>query len=158
LINSSFADYILFMQNWNPPQSPMNLVQEPYFGDEWKILVCCILLNLTTHKQVRKILPTLFKKYPEPDFMVLADEEDLRDILKPLGLSNKRAKTLMKFSKDYLSADWKTAKDLYGCGKYADDAWHIFCKGDWENVTPTDHALNYYYSYLVDLRVKGESI
>ncbi len=23
------------MHKWNPPQSPLNLVQEPYFGDEW---------------------------------------------------------------------------------------------------------------------------
>ena len=140
---------------WNPPKSPWNLVQEPYFGDDWKILVCCILLNLTTHKQVRKVLPILFKKYPHPDFMVLAEEEDLRKILVPLGLSNKRAKTLIRFSREYLTADWQSAKDLYGCGKYADDAWHIFCKGDWEKVAPRDHALNYYYTYLQDLKKQG---
>ena len=143
------------MSKWHPPNSPWNLVQEPYFGNEWKILVCCILLNLTTHKQVRKVLPTLFKKYPEPDFMALADEEDLRSILQPLGLSNKRAKTLVRFSKEYLVKNWSTAKELYGCGKYADDAWHIFCVGDWENVDPRDHALNYYYSYLQDLKKQG---
>ena len=61
---------------WDPPKSPWNLVQEPYFGDEWKILVCCILLNLTTHKQVRKILPEFFERYPGPNTMVMADEED----------------------------------------------------------------------------------
>jgi len=141
---------------WNPPKSPWNLVQEPYFGDEWKILVCCILLNLTTHKQVRKVLPTLFKKYPEPDFMALAEEKDLRLLLQPLGLSNKRAKTLIRFSKEYSAANWSTAKDLYGCGKYADDAWHIFCEGNWEKVTPKDHALNYYYTYLQDLKNQGK--
>ncbi len=143
------------MNKWLPPKSPQNLVQEPYFGDEWKILVCCILLNLTTHKQVRKVLPGLFKKYPEPDFMALAEEEELRVILQPLGLSNKRAKTLVRFSKEYLTLDWATAKDLYGCGKYADDAWHIFCVGDWENIAPKDHALNYYYTYLQDLKKQG---
>ena len=137
---------------WNPPKSPQNLVQESYFGDEWKILVCCILLNLTTHKQVRKVLPFLFKRYPEPDFMALADEEELRLLLQPLGLSNKRAKTLMRFSKEYLTSSWTTASDLHGCGKYADDAWHIFCKGDWEKVAPRDHALNYYYTYLKGLQ------
>jgi len=144
------------MQKWNPPKSPLNLVQELYFGDDWKVLVCCILLNLTTHKQVRKILPSLFKRYPEPDFMILADEDDLREILQPLGFSNKRAKTLIRFSRDYINNSWSSAKELHGCGKYADDAWHMFCKGDWENIAPNDHALNYYYSYLSDLQAKGD--
>ncbi len=143
------------MSKWQPPRSPQNLVQEPYFGDEWKILVCCILLNLTTHKQVRRVLPDLFKKYPQPDFMVLADEESLRKMLLPLGLSNKRAKTLIRFSREYLTLDWSTAKELHGCGKYADDAWNIFYTGKWENVDPKDHALNYYYTYLQDLKKQG---
>ena len=141
---------------WNPPRSPWNLVQEPYFGDEWKILVCCILLNLTTHKQVRKILPEFFKRYPGPCSMILADEDELKNHLQSLGLVNKRAKTLIRFSKEYLASQWETASELHGCGKYADDAWHIFCVGDWENVAPRDHALNYYYTYLQDLQKKGE--
>ena len=55
-----------------------------------------------------------------------------------------------------MGLDWKTAKDLYGCGKYADDAWHIFCAGDWKNTQPNDHALNYYYTYLKELEQRGE--
>ena len=143
-------------KNWHPPKSPLNLVQEPYFGDEWKILVCCLLLNLTTHKQVRKVLPTLFKKYPCAFSMGSADEESLKEIIQSLGLVNKRAKTLIRFSQEYLSKDWKTAKDLYGCGKYADDAWRIFFVGDWEKTNPNDHALNYYYTYLHELKQRGE--
>lgn len=145
-----------FKTSWNPPNSPLNLVQEPYFGDDWKVLVCCLLLNLTTHKQVRKILPELFRKYPSPFTMSMAEEESLKRLLQPLGLVNKRTKTLIRFSKEYLTKDWKTAKDLYGCGKYADDAWHIFCVGDWEKTNPNDHALNYYYTYLHDLKQRGE--
>ena len=133
---------------WNPPLSPWNLVQEPYFGDEWKVLVCCILLNLTTHKQVRKILPEFFKRYPGPNTMVMANENELKEHLRPLGLVNKRAKTLIRFSREYLTAPWETAKELYGCGKYADDAWHIFCVGDWKKVQPNDHALNLYHNWL----------
>tara|TARA_Y100000034_G_scaffold132067_1_gene194194 strand:- start:294 stop:749 length:456 start_codon:yes stop_codon:yes gene_type:complete len=133
---------------WIPPKSPWNLVQEPYFGDEWKILVCCILLNLTTHKQVRKILPEFFERYPCPNTMVMADENELKEYLKPLGLVNKRTKTLVRFSREYLAVPWKTAKELHGCGKYADDAWHIFCVGDWQSIDPKDHALNYYHSWL----------
>ena len=149
---------IRLRKKWNPPKSPHNLVQEQYFGEEWKILVCCLLLNLTTHKQVRKVLPALFSKYPCAFSMVNADEETLREIIQSLGLVNKRSKTLIRFSQEYLSKDWKTAKDLYGCGKYADDAWHIFCVGDWEHIDPRDHALNYYYSYLQDLKSSNPRI
>jgi len=136
---------------WVPPKSPWNLVQEPYFGDEWKILVCCLLLNLTTHKQVRKILPDLFQKYPTPKSMSSADEEHLKKLLRPLGLVNKRSRTLVRFSHEFVEKDWKTAKELYGCGKYADDAWHIFCKGDWKDIQPKDHALNYYHDFLKEI-------
>ena len=134
--------------SWIPPNSPWGLVQEPYFGDEWKILVCCLLLNLTTHKQVRKVLPKFFKKYPHPHSIISAKEEELKKIIKPLGLVNKRSTTLIRFSQEYINNQWKTAKDLYGCGKYADDAWHIFCKGDWKDIRPKDHALNYYHDFL----------
>ena len=136
------------MNTWNPPLSPFKLVQEPYFGDEWKILICCQLLNLTKHVQVRKVLPELFRTYPGPVSMAVASEAALRKMLKPLGLSNKRAKTLIRFSKEYLAQKWKSAKDLYGIGKYGNDAWHIFCVGDWKNVEPNDQALNKYHDWL----------
>ena len=88
--------------------------------------------------------------------MVVASEDELKEYLKPLGLANKRAKTLIRFSSEYLASQWETVSELYGCGKYADDAWHIFCVGDWEKVAPRDHALNYYYTYLQDLQKQGE--
>jgi methyl-CpG-binding domain protein 4 len=136
------------MTKWNPPLSPFGLVQEPYFGDEWKVLICCQLLNMTTHVQVRRVLHELFRKYPGPTSMALAKEDELKDLLRPLGFYNKRAKTLIRFSSEYLTKKWKTAKDLYGIGKYGDDAWHIFCVGDWKNICPNDQALNKYHNWL----------
>ena len=134
--------------SWKPPISPFGLVQEPYFGDEWKILVCCQLLNMTTHVQVRKILSELFEKYPTAQEMSQANVEELKDIVRSLGFYNKRARTLIRFSGEYLNKSWKTAKDLYGIGKYGDDAWHIFCVGDWKSVQPNDQALNRYHNWL----------
>ena len=49
---------------------------------------------------------------------------------------------------EYMTKKWKSPKDLFGCGKYADDCWHIFCKGDWQSVSPSDHALNKYHDWL----------
>ena len=108
----------------------------------------CLLLNLTTRVQVEKVIDRLFHKYPGPCSMALAKDEELFDIIKSLGLANKRVKTLKRFSQEYMEKKWSTPKELYGCGKYADDAWRIFFRGDWRDVEPNDHALNDYHRYL----------
>ena len=134
---------------WKPPQSPYGLLQEDYWPDQWKILVCCLLLNQTSRKQVDPMIDEFFERYPDPKSILDADEESLRRLLQPLGMYNRRVKTLKKFSAGFEAGEWKTASDLYGCGKYADDAWRIFCKGDWDKVIPSDHALNEYHDWLV---------
>ena len=136
------------MNEWIPPKSPHRLIQESLWPDEWRILISCLLLNLTTRKQVDKVIDRLFHKYPGPCSMAIAKEDDLYDIIKSLGLANKRVKTLKRFSHEYLTENWNTPKQLHGCGKYADDAWRIFCKGDWRDVNPSDHALNKYHDWL----------
>lgn len=103
---------------------------------------------MTKHVQVRRVLPVLFERYPDAQSLALASETELANILRPLGFYNRRAKSLKRFSAEYLSKDWVEAIDLYGIGKYANDAWHIFCVGDWRNVTPDDHALNDYHDWL----------
>jgi methyl-CpG-binding domain protein 4 len=140
--------YNISMQ-WKPPKSPHGLIQEDLWPDEWKILVACLLLNLTTRKQVDGVIYRLFDEYPDPSALMEADLQDLQDLIKPLGMWRKRAKTLKRFSKEYLSGEWGEAKDLYGCGKYADDSWKIFCRGSWRDVEPNDHALNMYHDYLM---------
>jgi len=136
------------MSDWTPPRSPHDLIQEGLWPNDWKVLVACLLLNLTTRKQVDQVIDDLFDRYPTPVDLASAKEEDLHNMLRSLGMWRRRAKTLIRFSEEFLKGDWKTAKDLHGCGKYADDAWHIFCVGDWHQVNPSDHALNDYYNFL----------
>lgn len=133
---------------WKPPKSPHGLIQESLWPDEWRILISCLLLNLTTRKQVDKVIDRLFHKYPGPCSMSTANDDDLYDIVKSLGLANKRVKTLKRFSLEYMTKKWSSPKELFGCGKYADDAWRIFCLGDWCAVEPQDHALNKYHDWL----------
>jgi methyl-CpG-binding domain protein 4 len=80
--------------------------------------------------------------------MESADVQDLQSLLKPLGMWRKRSATLQRFSREYLEKNWKTPKELFGCGKFAEDAWRVFCVGDWKNVEPNDHALNKYRDWL----------
>ena len=139
--------YNVSMQ-WKPPKSPHGLIQEDLWPDEWKILVACLLLNLTTRKQVDGVIYRLFDEYPDPSALMAADLQDLQDLIRPLGMWRKRAKTLKRFSEEYLLGEWGEAKDLHGCGKYANDSWKIFCRGSWRDVEPNDHALNMYHDHL----------
>ena len=129
------------------PLSPIGMLQEEMWPDVWKILVVSILHNQTSRKQVDKVYEDLFKKYPSAESMASADKESVADIVKPLGLYNRRSRGLIKFSKQFIENDWQMPSDLYGCGKYADDCYTVFCKFDWKNVNPTDHALNDYVDW-----------
>jgi endonuclease III len=62
------------------------ILQEIYRDDGWKMLTCCMLLNLTNRKQVDTIRDELFKRYPTPQVMMNANQSELALLLKPLGL------------------------------------------------------------------------
>ncbi|EYU40696.1 hypothetical protein MIMGU_mgv1a003553mg [Erythranthe guttata] len=46
--------------NWIPPRSPFNLLQEDHAFDPWRVLVICMLLNMTTGLQVGYFFLNLF--------------------------------------------------------------------------------------------------
>ena len=95
------------------------------------------------------MISEFFKKYPSPESLVDAEETALRVILQPLGLVNKRVKTLKRFSEEFVTKRWDHAKELFGCGKYADDTYEIFIVGNWTGVHPQDHALTDYHTFLL---------
>ena len=118
------------------------LLQEIYQSDGWKMLTCCMLLNLTNRKQVDTIRDELFTKYPTPKDMMNANESELAGLLKPLGLYNRRAKSLKKMSEGYVKG-FKSVDELYGIGQYAKDSWEIFQNNN-RKVNPTDKVLQEY--------------
>ena len=123
------------------------LLQEIYQSDGWKMLTCCMLLNLTNRRQVDVIRDELFKRYPTPKDMMNANESELAQLLQPLGLYNRRAKSLKKMSEGYVKG-FKSVGELYGIGQYAMDSWEIFQNNNF-NIEPTDKVLQEY------LRVEG---
>jgi methyl-CpG-binding domain protein 4 len=124
------------------------MLQEDLWPNQWKILVACILHNQTSRKQVDKVYQDLFYNYPDAASLSVADQNFLARMLKPLGLHNRRSKSLIRFSREYLEVDWTKPSDLYACGKYADDCYKVFCTGKWQEVEPSDHALNMYHDFL----------
>lgn len=135
-------------REWIPPKSPHGLIQEDLWPDEWKILISCLMLNLTTRKQVDAVIHHFFDRWGTPEALLDADVTEIQDMIKPLGMWRKRSQTILRFNREYLGGGWNNARDLYGIGKYGDDAHKIFCMGCWRDVTPSDHALNKYHEYL----------
>lgn len=116
------------------------LLQERYVDDPWKLLVCCILLNQTTRRQVDEVLEEreLFKKWPDCSSMAAADIKQLEMLIQPCGLWHRRARTLITFSEQW--ENWLYEKrrrpehadirHFYGIGPYAIDSYRFFVDGD----------------------------
>ncbi|XP_066473249.1 methyl-CpG-binding domain protein 4 isoform X2 [Tiliqua scincoides] len=135
-------------RKWTPPRSPFDLVQETLFHDPWKLLIATIFLNKTSAKMAIPVLWEFLKKYPSPTVARTASWEEMAELLKPLGLYELRAKTIIKFSDEYLVKQWKYPIELYGIGKYGNDSYRIFCVNEWKEVQPQDHKLNEYHAWL----------
>nr|XP_056708693.1 methyl-CpG-binding domain protein 4 [Euleptes europaea] len=135
-------------RKWTPPRSPFNLIQETLFHDPWKLLIATIFLNKTSGKMAIPVLWDFLKKYPSPRVARVANCKEMSELLKPLGLYELRAKTIIKFSDEYLTKQWKYPIELHGIGKYGNDSYRMFCVNEWKEVHPQDHKLNVYHAWL----------
>jgi len=99
----------------------------------WQHMVGVICLNLTNRVQVKRVLPKLFKKYPTPKKFIRGNSNTQKKMLEPLGMVNIRLTRLKQMSIDFLTWDYKDAKDLYGIGKYGSDSYRIFYLNDIPN-------------------------
>jgi methyl-CpG-binding domain protein 4 len=75
--------------------------------------------------------------------LIAADEEFVKSIIQPLGMTNVRYKRLVGMSYDYLTWDGDDATVLYGIGKYGSDSYEIFFKQNY-SVEPTDKEFKRY--------------
>jgi methyl-CpG-binding domain protein 4 len=133
-------------------RSPYNMLQEIYRDDPWRVLVCCVLLNLTTRAQVDGVRHRLFERFPTAKDMASARPDEIRELIVPLGLSNKRAVDLKRMSADYLCRAWTSPTDLHGIGKYGADAYQIFVRNQ-RVADPNDHFLGAYQDWLYEGRL-----
>jgi len=118
------------------------MVQQQIDGP-WQHMVGVIMLNQTSRKQVKKVLPEFLKRWDVPDKLLNAKEEDIKGVVASLGMTNIRVKRLLGMSRDYLTWDHDDAKVLYGIGKYGSDSYEIFFKNNYA-VQPTDKELRRY--------------
>ena len=111
-----------------------DLMVQQQVKSEWQHMVGVMCLNLTYRKQVKKLLPKFFKRYPNASAFLRGRYNAQEKMLRPLGMSTVRAKRMRQMSLDFLSWDHKDATDLHGIGKYGSDSYKIFYK----NQIPDD--------------------
>ena len=97
---------------------------------KWQHMVGVMCLNQTYRKQVKEVLPKLFKRYPNPKAYLRGRLKTQENMLKPLGMWSVRAKRLRKMSEQYLNWNGVEASDLHGIGKYGSDSYKIFYKNE----------------------------
>jgi methyl-CpG-binding domain protein 4 len=109
----------------------------------WQHMVAVIMLNQTGRKPVKTVLPLFLSHWPNALFFRRAQEQDIKDVIWPLGMVNVRCKRLQRMTEDFLTWDQQDATMLYGIGKYGSDSYEIFFKGNY-TIKPTDKELKRY--------------
>ena len=111
------------------------------------------MLNLTSIKQVRPVINDFFKRFPTPESVITSSHDEIADVIRPLGLYNRRATSIMKLSNAFNSR-WNDVDDLPGIGKYAADSYRIFVEGKID-VEPADKKLVKYVDWARSMMNNG---
>jgi len=134
---------------WNPIDTPSGLLQDKYYPDRWKIAVTCIFLNCTKRMQVEKIIDNFFIKYPNAEIFLNSNEEDVKNLISPLGFKNVRYNRAKSFSEDYIRGNWKYLIECRGIGQYADACDRMYFLNEFDDTPPKDHALTNLWHFIV---------
>lgn len=125
------------------------MVQQQIDG-AWQHMVGVIMLNQTGRVQVKQVLPMFLARWPRPENLLRARIIDIEDSIKPLGMWRRRANLLYRMSIDFLTWDGEDAMELTGIGRYGDESYRIFFKG--ERFEPDDKELRAYLGYPPKIR------
>jgi endonuclease III len=126
-----------------------DLMVQQQVKSKWQHMVGVICLNQTYRKQVKEVLPKLFKRYPTPVAFIRGRQKTQENMLKPLGMWKVRAKRLRQMSIDFLTWNGEEASDLHGIGKYGSDSYKIFYKNEIPNDVQDKELKKYIESIAV---------
>ena len=119
------------------------LMVQQQVDNAWQHMVGVICLNQTHRKQVKRILPDFFKRWPTHISILQDTREDVEKMIAPLGMRRVRSERKYRMSEQFESWDGNDATELYGIGKYGSDSYRLFYKNEIpENVG--DHELKRY--------------
>ena len=94
------------------------------YDSPYSLLVAIVLSAQTTDKNVNKVTPELFKSAPTPEKMLELGEENVKKIIRSIGLFNSKAKNIIALSRDLIEkyggvipADFDELQKLAGVGR-----------------------------------------
>ncbi len=94
------------------------------YDSPYSLLVAIVLSAQTTDKNVNKVTPELFKSAPTPAKMLELGEENIKKIIRSIGLFNSKAKNIIALSRDLVEkyggtipADFDELQKLAGVGR-----------------------------------------
>lgn len=124
--------------------------------DRWKFLIACMFLNMTTRHVAEPVLLEFFRRWSTPTKIMNANQLEIEELVRPLGLQHRRTNAIVKMSCQWVSnkAHRRDPKNLFGIGTYAMDAWNILVKGNLD-IDPTDKALA---AYVTRARIKPSGL
>ena len=72
------------------------------YQKDYELLIAVMLSAQTTDKRVNMVTDTLFKKYPDLNSLATANQNDLINIIKPIGTYQKKSENIISISKALL--------------------------------------------------------
>ena len=107
-----------------------DLMVQQQVENAWQHMVGVICLNQTGRKKVKKVLPSFFSQFPDPEALLRSNKEVIATLLQELGMKHVRSNRIWRMTEDYLYWDGKDATELFGIGKYGSDSYRIFFKNE----------------------------
>lgn len=155
-----------------------NATPELNYSNELELVLAVMLSAQTTDKAVNKVTDQLFQTFKTADDYINCDIEQIKNIIRPIGLTNNKAKNIIeicKFYKDELNytlpQDRKIMMEMPGVGQktanvvlailfdmpYMAVDTHVYriCKR--LKIIP-EHRNELYAEYTLERILKGENI
>ncbi|MCS6819650.1 MAG: endonuclease III [Chitinophagales bacterium] len=89
------AAYVVSKLNELYPETPVPL----HHSDAYTLLIAVLLSAQCTDKRVNEITPLLFAKASTPEDMIKLSVDEIREIIRPCGLSPTKSKAIYELSK-----------------------------------------------------------
>ena len=71
--------------------------------NKYELIICVVLSAQTTDKSVNKISDALVEKYPTPYDLAQAEQEDVIDIIRTIGMYKTKSKNIIALAKALVS-------------------------------------------------------
>lgn len=69
------------------------------YTNNFELLIAVVLSAQTTDIGVNRVTPKLFNKFPTPELLMNANQEEVEDLIKTIGLYRSKAKNIIGLSK-----------------------------------------------------------